>query len=330
MKFRKVMIAEAVTVQALHDGQWLSLNRVEGFDRLTSESRANAHVSDLMLDVLRLDPRHRCDLQAKLGQLEPEVAQPTATLLPFNPASFRDFMLYEKHVIDASRGFARRFMPQAYKLARFAEVVTRRPFPRFRPHRLWYKQPIYYFGNHLNFGVSGETISWPSYSRALDYELEIGAVLTSPLMDATAEQAADAIGGFVILNDFSARDVQKEEMDSGFGPQKSKHFRTTVSAVVVTADEILPEIENLNATVTINGAEVVRCHSGGMQFSIAEAIAFAARGEQLYPGELFGTGTIPGGAGVENGRWLKDGDTVSFHVEGLGELTNAVSKGSSQ
>jgi 2-keto-4-pentenoate hydratase/2-oxohepta-3-ene-1,7-dioic acid hydratase in catechol pathway len=330
MKLRKVMIGESVKVQALHDGQWFSLNRVEGFDRLISDSRSNAHVSDLMLDVLRLDPVHRSNLQAKLGQLEPEVAEPATILLPFIPASFRDFMLYEKHVIDSSRGFARRFMPQAYKLARYAEVVTRRPFPRFRPHRLWYKQPIYYFGNHLNFGISGETIAWPSYTHALDYELEIGAVLTDPLMDATVEQAADAIGGFVILNDFSARDVQKEEMDSGFGPQKSKHFRTTMSAVVVTADEILPEIENLNATVTINGAEVVRCHSGGMQFRIAEAIAFAGRGEQLYPGELFGTGTIPGGAGVENGRWLKDGDTVSFHVEGMGELTNAVSKGSSQ
>jgi 2-keto-4-pentenoate hydratase/2-oxohepta-3-ene-1,7-dioic acid hydratase in catechol pathway len=327
MKLRRVVIEQSVAIQAQHDGQWLNLERVEGFNQLISRTRVDNDVSDMMLDVLKLDPSQRSILQSKLAQLEPEATEPTATLLPFYPKSFRDFMLYEKHAIDASRGYARRFMPQAFKIARFAEMATGRPFPRFRPHRLWYKQPIYYLGNHLNFSLSGDLVSWPSYTGALDYELEIGAVLTRPLMDATAAQATEAIGGFVILNDFSARDVQKEEMDSGFGPQKSKHFRTTMSAVVVTADEILPRLEDLNAQVSINGQEVMKCHSGGVQFDMTEAIAFASRGENLHPGELFGSGTIPGGCGLENGHWLADGDTISFHVETLGELTNTVVKG---
>ena len=245
-------------------------------------------------------------------------------LLPFQPLSFRDFMLYERHVIDATRGYTRRFIPAAYRIARAYEKVTGRAFPPFRPHKLWYRQPIYYMSNALTFVGSGTPVSAPSYSRALDYELELGAVLAKPLLNATPEQALDAIGGFVVLNDFSARDVQREEMASGFGPQKAKHFRSSMSEVLVTADELLDDMNALAARVLINDRPVVETSTAGMHYGLAEVIARVSRDEPLFPGELFGSGTLPGGSGMENGHWLKTGDVLRMEIDGVGRVEHKV------
>ncbi|WP_246661923.1 MULTISPECIES: fumarylacetoacetate hydrolase family protein [unclassified Rhizobium] len=233
-------------------------------------------------------------------------------------------MLYEKHVIDASRGYARRFMPGAYRFAALFEGLARRPFPAFRPRPLWYRQPIYYLGNHLTFVPSGSPVHSPSYSHALDYELELGFVLARPLRDATPEDAMRAIGGFVVLNDLSARDVQRDEMSSGFGPQKSKHFLSSMSEVVVTADEVLSEVDSLRASVTINGEQIASMWTSGMRYSLGEALAHASRDEQLFPGELFGTGTLPGGSGMECGRWLQPGDELLLRIDRIGEIRHSI------
>lgn len=253
-----------------------------------------------------------------------EAVASTDCLLPFQPLSFRDFMLYESHVINATRGYVRRFMPAAYKVATAYEAVTRTTFPAFRPGKLWYQQPIYYMSNHLAFVPSGTPLTCPSYSNALDYELELGAVLGKPLFNATPEEALAAIGGFVVLNDVSARDVQRREMESGFGPQKAKHFCNSMSDVLVTADEILPHLDNLKASIAINNKEVVSTSTAGMFHSLGEAIAHASRDEHLFPGELFGTGTLPGGSGIENGHWLKPGDTVQLKIDLVGEINHEI------
>lgn len=104
-----------------------------------------------------------------------------ATVLPICPTSFRDFMMYEKHAVDAVRGLAKRFVPTGYRVARLYETVTRRTFPSFRPKALWYREPIYYMSNALTIVPSGVPIRTPSYSRALDFELELGVGLGSPL-----------------------------------------------------------------------------------------------------------------------------------------------------
>lgn len=245
-------------------------------------------------------------------------------MLPFQPRSFRDFMLFERHVIDASRGYARRFLPTAYRFARLYESLSGRTFPAFRPAPLWYRQPIYYFGNHLTFVPSGTPISAPWYSKALDYELELGFVLKRPLLNADPDEALRAIGAFVVLNDISARDVQRAEMGSGFGPQKSKHFMSAMSETAVTADDVLPRLGQLQASVCINGKEVCATSTAGMHHSIGEALAHASKGEQLYPGELFGTGTLPGGSGMENGHWLAPGDLLQLRIDGIGEIQHKV------
>ncbi|MBF6214760.1 fumarylacetoacetate hydrolase family protein [Nocardia puris] len=245
-------------------------------------------------------------------------------LLPFQPLSFRDFMLYEKHTVDASRGLVRRFHPGQHRVTSAYESVTGRPFPLFKPNALFHRQPMYYMSNHLTFVPTGTPIRPPAYTTALDYELEIGFVLAAPLLDATPEEALAAVGAFVLLNDFSARDVQRAEMASGFGPQKSKHFANSMSATAVTADEIAPRVAALTGTVAINGSTVSTVSSAGMRWSIGEVLAHASRSERLLPGELFGTGTLPGGSGMETGHWLRAGDTLTLTLDGIGEVEHTV------
>jgi 2-keto-4-pentenoate hydratase/2-oxohepta-3-ene-1,7-dioic acid hydratase in catechol pathway len=247
-----------------------------------------------------------------------------ATALPVCPASFRDFMLYEKHAVDAAHGMAQRFVPAGYRLGRIYEALTRRTFPPFAPHSLWYRQPIYYMSNALTIIPSGVPVSAPSYSRALDFELELGVVLGAPLRDATVEQATAAIAAVVVVNDFSARDVQLAEMRSGFGPQKSKHFATSMSGTAVAAAAVRDRLDRLTASVTINGTTVSTTGTQGMQHSIAEAIAHASRSEQLWPGELFSTGTLPGGSGMELGRWLAPGDDLRLQIDGIGIIEHRI------
>jgi 2-keto-4-pentenoate hydratase/2-oxohepta-3-ene-1,7-dioic acid hydratase in catechol pathway len=268
------------------------------------------------------------ELRARLAEaareLEPEPTAERDVVIPFEPRSFRDFMLYEAHAIGAARGFVRTFMPAAARVVGAYEALTKRTFPKLKPHRLWYRQPVYYFGNHLTIVTDGEPIPVPPYTHALDYELELGFVLAKPLRDATPEACAAAIGGFVVLNDFSARDVQLNEMASGFGPQKSKHFASAISKVLLTADEILPCWSDLNGSVRLNGALIAEPRSADAKWSLGEALAHACHGEQLYPGELFGSGTFPGGSGIETGHLLKVGDTIEIGIEGIDTLSNPI------
>jgi 2-keto-4-pentenoate hydratase/2-oxohepta-3-ene-1,7-dioic acid hydratase in catechol pathway len=258
------------------------------------------------------------------ASLKQDITFENTPLLPFQPLSYRDFMLFEKHAVDAARGYARRFIPLGYAVGSLYERISGKTFPPFRPKKIWYEKPIYYLGNHLNFITSNGEVAFPSYSRALDYELELGALITRPLKNATPAEALSAIGGFVVFNDFSARDVQLPEMKSGFGPSKAKHFINAVSDVIVSADNILPHLESLQAEVRINGKCIVRTSSAGMHHGLGQAIAYASLDEQLYPGEFFATGTLPGGSGMENGHWLKRGDTIELWIDLIGTLSNTI------
>ena len=243
-------------------------------------------------------------------------------LLPFAPLSFRDFMLYEEHVVLASRGIARRYMPAAYRVTSIYEGATGATFPKFKPAALWHEQPIYYMGNALTFVATETPVASPTYADALDFELELGFVLRAPLRDASPQEAAEAIGGYVLVNDFSARNVQVAEMRSGFGPQKAKHFLSSMSSDLVAASTV--DVTDLTATVRING-EVVRTGSTrNPAYSIADALAHASRSEQLYPGELFATGTLPGCSGIENDTLLQPGDTLQLELEGIGAIRHAI------
>lgn len=260
----------------------------------------------------------------QLQQWHAAPSQNANLALPCQPLSFRDGMLYEQHWIQSSRGYAKHFMPSTQPFTRSFEALTGKPFPAFRPSKLWHQQPIYYFSNHLTMVPSGTEVSIPDYTQALDYEMELGWILAKPLFNATPDEALAAIGGFVVVNDFSARDVQRAEMQTGLGPQKSKHFLSSMSTTLVTADEILPKINNLSAHVELNGQIVAQTSTAGMRYHPGEVLAHLSRGEKLYPGELIASGTLPHGCGMETGRLLQSGDQLRLIIEGVGDISHRI------
>lgn len=298
MKFRRIRSRDGSSVerQALRDGAWTTIENERSAFAGEWESQA-------------------ADRFGLTG---------ASALLPIQPLSFRDFMLFERHAVDAARGYAKRFMPGAYRLAHLYERLTGGIFPPFKPAPLWRREPIYYMGNHLAFVPSGTPARAPSYTRALDYELELGFVLARPLFNATPQEAEAAIGAFVVINDFSARDVQIAEMRSGLGPQKSKHFLNSMSQTAATADEVLPRLLDLAASVRINDRLIATTSLRGMRYSLGEALAHVSKDEHLFAGELFGTGTLPGGSGMETGCWLKSGDRLSLEIRDIGEIHHEI------
>jgi 2-keto-4-pentenoate hydratase/2-oxohepta-3-ene-1,7-dioic acid hydratase in catechol pathway len=251
-------------------------------------------------------------------------AQPGDLVLPFQPVSVRDFSLSEQHNTDAAHGYARRFRPGAARLAGAVEAIIRRPLPPLQPNRLWYAQPIYYLNNPMTFVPSGTAVEFPSYSQALDYELQLAFVIGEPLYNAAPGEAEKAITAFVVMCDFSARDVQIPEMRSGMGPQKAKHFLSSMATVAVSADAVLPRWRELRGTVTINGEVVARPHTAGSRFGLGDLLAHASASEQLVPGELFSIGALAAGSGMEISRWLGHGDTLELDLPGIGHITHQI------
>jgi 2-keto-4-pentenoate hydratase/2-oxohepta-3-ene-1,7-dioic acid hydratase in catechol pathway len=272
--------------------------------------------------ALGYDPPFTAEWEA--GHARQYGARPGDLVLPFQPVSVRDFSLSEQHNIDAAHGYARRFMPGAARLAAAAEAVTRRPLPALRPNRLWYAQPVYYLNNPMTFVPSGQAVEFPSYSQALDYELQLAFVIGEPLLDAAPAQAERVITAFVIMCDFSARDVQIPEMRSGMGPQKAKHFLSSMATVAVSADEVLPHWRELRGTITINGETVARPHTAGSRFGLGDLLAHASASEQLIPGELFSIGALTAGSGMEISRWLGHGDTLELDLPGVGHISHQI------
>ncbi|KAK4065036.1 uncharacterized protein Triagg1_8672 [Trichoderma aggressivum f. europaeum] len=151
----------------------------------------------------------------------------------------------------------------------------------------------------MAFYADEAPIKFPKYCTYLDLELELGVLLGGHLFNATAEEAKSAIAGFCIFNDFSS--------------------------TVVSADEIMPRIERLTGRVIINGQVVQGCNTDRWQFTVAEAIAHVSKSTRLYPGEFFGTGTFPLGAGIEHASFkLKVGDVVRLEIDGIGSVTNKI------
>ena len=218
------------------------------------------------------------------------------------PPLLRDFMAFEEHVKGSMKAMG------------MAEVP-----------KMWYEFPVFYKGNAQSLSAHGDDVLWPSYSRLLDFELEIAAIIGRRGTDIPEERAREHIFGYTILNDFSARDIQGREMSVGLGPAKGKDFRTgtVLGPWIVTAEE-LPDPYNLAMRVRVNGEVWSEGHSGTIHWRFEQMIAHASRSETLYPGEVFGSGTVGRGCGLELGRWLKPGDVVELEVEGIGVLRNRV------
>ncbi|HEY58663.1 MAG TPA: fumarylacetoacetate hydrolase family protein [Anaerolineae bacterium] len=330
MRLRRARLNEpssaVYSVVVEHEGRWVPLvPALETFgaqDYPTLDRTAQDVVAFLQAGEAAQEEARR--LLDAIGATDFAGRFDPSPILPFTPRTFRDFMLYEQHVIHAAKGLVRRFLPRMWKPLALYERLTGKPHPKLRPKPIWYEKPIYYMGSPINFYTEGETIPWPAYTQALDYELELGVVIARPLYNATPEEALQAVGGFVVINDFSARDVQYPEMMSGFGPVKAKSFANGMSVEVVTADEVLPYVENLAVRVTVNEQTWGEGTTAGPQHSLAEMVAYASLGEKVVPGEVMATGTIPGCSGMETDQWLSPGDVITLTIERVGSLTNRI------
>jgi fumarylacetoacetate (FAA) hydrolase len=214
------------------------------------------------------------------------------------PPSFRDFFAFEEHVGTGWR-------------LRGGEIPE-----------AWYEAPTFYFGNPASIHGPGQHVAKPAATRMLDFELEIAAVIGGE----------GEIAGFTLLNDLSARDVQRSEMTVGLGPAKGKDFATSLGPWVTTPDE-LPYSDgrlHLEATASVNGMELTRTSAAEQHYPWPELAAHAARDTRLRPGDVLGSGTLNRGCLLElgplgGGRWLEPGDTVTLAADGLGALPTPIS-----
>jgi len=226
------------------------------------------------------------------------------------PTSLRDFYAFERHVATMW-GRRDQQVPEA-----------------------WYRLPIFYFGNVSEVRGPGDPVWRPRDSQELDYELEIAALIDTPAVDLPAERAEEAIGGYTIFNDWSARDLQREETTVRLGPAKGKDFAASFGPCLVTPDELADARAGngyaLAATAEVNGEELSRGSWSDVHFSFGEMLARASTDARLRPGDLIGSGTVGTGCLLEIkeesgfGRWLQPGDDVTLKVERLGALTNPI------
>jgi 2-keto-4-pentenoate hydratase/2-oxohepta-3-ene-1,7-dioic acid hydratase in catechol pathway len=218
-----------------------------------------------------------------------------------NPPSLRDFIAFEEHIAATSKKRGQSIPPE------------------------WYKAPVYYKGNHRTIIGPDEDLPWPLETTKLDYELELACVIGRQGRDISEQDAPTHIAGYTIMNDFSARDVQFQEMACRLGPAKGKDFATAIGPCFVTPDEIA----DLNALIMIarvNGTTWSRGRFGTIHWSFPQMIAHVSRGEMLYPGDILGSGTVGGGCGLELDRYLSPGDVVELEIQPIGILRNRVTK----
>ena len=239
------------------------------------------------------------------------------------PASLRDCMSFEQHIVQATRRAALKRMAPADRL--LERLVGRERSIAGRLNRTFYRQPVYYKSNTRSVVGPDAEVRIPRYCEVFDYELEWAIVIGRQGVDIPAEEAAEHIAGYMIFNDFSARDAQLAEMGGRLGPAKGKDFDTgnAMGPYLVTRDEV-PDPYDLTMVARVNGAEWSRGTTSDMRWTFEQLIEHVSQSETLYPGDVLGSGTCGGGCGMEHGAFLKAGDVVELEVDGLGVLRNSV------
>ncbi|MEI6947466.1 fumarylacetoacetate hydrolase family protein [Paraflavisolibacter sp. H34] len=266
------------------------------------------------------------------GKIRPEKGVPLESLhllapVPY-PTSCRDGYAFRQHVAAARRN-------------RKVEMI-----PQFDEY------PVFYFTNHQTIKGPGPVRCMPDHLEKLDFELEAAIVICRQGRNIRAADARDYIGGLMIMNDFSARKLQMDEMLLNLGPAKGKDFATAIGPWLVTLDE-LEAFEtaakeghagsnwNLKMTARVNGIQVSEGSLADMDWSFAELIERASYGVDLYPGDVIGSGTVGTGCFLElNGtgkltnpsypeQWLRAGDLIELEIDQLGVLSNTVEAESS-
>ena len=225
------------------------------------------------------------------------------------PPVLRDFYAFEQHV-KAARARRGLEMPQE-----------------------WYEFPAFYYSSPGRIYGPEDDVPRPSYTKALDFELEIACILGKEGMDVKEYEAEQFIAGYTIMNDWSARDIQLREMKVGLGPAKAKDFATSLGPWIVTPDELQdkrvgPGKFDLRMVARVNGKRLSDANMKSMHWTFPQMIARASESVELHPGEVFGSGTAGTGSLLELGqevhRWLAPGDEVELEIERLGTLRNRI------
>ncbi|MGW0947938.1 fumarylacetoacetate hydrolase family protein [Streptomyces sp. NPDC002623] len=239
-------------------------------------------------------------------------------LPPLKPPSIRDFVGFEAHIEGVSKALdGLEHVPEE-----------------------WYRAPNFYFTNpHAGYGAHDD-VPVPAGCSVLDFELEVGAVVGRSGRDLTPEQARETIVGYLVFNDWSARDLQKPEKNLGLGFSKGKDFANTLGPFLVTADEVADRRDpdgflDLEMTVALNGRLIGRDTLANVSWTFEEMVAYASRDAWVRPGDVLGSGTCGWGALAEHwGRLgertpapLTPGDEVELTVERLGTLRNRIVAG---
>jgi 2-keto-4-pentenoate hydratase/2-oxohepta-3-ene-1,7-dioic acid hydratase in catechol pathway len=255
-------------------------------------------------EIARNDPRNVFDLDTV--QLRAPIPR---------PPTVRDFYAFEQHV----------------------RVARQRRGLEMDPD--WYQLPVFYFSNPYAIGGPDDPVAIPPGSAELDYELEVAAIVGMGGADLDPEQAERNIAGYCVMNDWSARDVQRREMKLSMGPVKGKDFATSIGPCLVTPDELedtrRDRSYDLAMTATVNGIEYSRASLADIFWSFGEMLAYASRGTRVEPGDVIGSGTCGTGCilelsmvhGHDRYPWLQPGDVVELSVDRLGILRNRVVAG---
>ena len=227
-----------------------------------------------------------------------------------NPQSFRDFYAFEEHV-------------RAARKLRGLEM-----------HPDWFRIPIFYFSNPAAIYGHGSEIPYPRKTNELDFELEFAVIIAGAGSDIPSKDADRHIAGYTICNDWSARDLQREEMAMSLGPAKGKDFATSFGPYMVTPDELEDAWDengklNLRMTCHVNGTLISDGNTNDLYHPFKDMIERASMNTKLLSGDYLGSGTVGTGCILElrpenTGGWIKKGDVVTLEVKRLGVLENKI------
>jgi fumarylacetoacetate (FAA) hydrolase len=271
-----------------------------------------------MLELLR-DPAGLTKARRALQEPGEEHTLNEVILLPPipDPPSVRDFYAFEQHVKSARALRGLGMIPE------------------------WYEFPIFYFTNNSEIFGHEQPVPYPTGSKELDFELEIACVIGREGKDIPVEEAANYIAGYTIMNDWSARDLQRRDMKLNLGPGKGKDFATSLGPWLVTPDELashrngsgVSERYDLTMLARVNGREISRGNFRDIHYSFPQMIAWASQNARLRAGDVLGSGTVGTGClmelqnielGTQVQPWLQPGDLVELEIEGIGVLRNTI------
>jgi 2-keto-4-pentenoate hydratase/2-oxohepta-3-ene-1,7-dioic acid hydratase in catechol pathway len=268
-----------------------------------------------LVELLGMEAAERVALADAAASCEGVGLDEIVLLPPVYPTAMRDFLTFEQHVQGVGKGM--------HGDAQVPDV--------------WYEAPSFLFmAPHAVHGAYDDVATQPDTER-LDFELELAAVICRDVRNATPEQARAAIGGYCVMNDWSARDVQGREMRLGLGPSKGKDFATTIGPWVVTSDELDAHRDedgflDLAMSVSVNGTRVGADRSGHMGWSFEQLVSYASRASWVKRGEVIASGTCATGALAEiwgrTGQLIPPpvqvGDLVEMTIEHIGTIANRV------